>query len=318
MIDEYKLNPNQIPSSNKANVSEQFEKVKGIFDNQFMPKEDSLKKAKTNSKQRTNVQGFLESKDIKNNDWEQVKPASKITDSPFDVRAVKPSAAGIEDYYGGTGVLPGSGNSIFDPNAMKRKRDNKLTQIVLKDADNKRKEKEERLKGSLEAREEWEVVSKAKSTNDIYAGKMGFTPHRTPYEQQPIKDIKFTNTINKKNEESGKRAAELKRALDRSKEKEMDAKYGEGWTWEKEALGNIYDSMNKTEEQKELKNIFAPDYVPFTENKIKPLEGIFSMPEDPASYKEKNLKRDSSALKDERKTRKEDRSWEKVTKPSKY
>jgi len=293
---------------------------------QMLPKVASEKKKEARSGQRKvnpNDTRNLEASDLKNLDWENISPAKRFSDKnkEMDLRSVAPSRANVdaENNYGGTGILPGVGNTMQDPNVIKSKSNSELTNTVISDAKARREAHEERHKRPEEARDEWEIAQKAKTTADVPAGQMGFTPHKTSYAQQPMPEVKVPaieaiKSSNKKSADAGVEAAGIKAQLDNVMMSSMDSKMKGEYSWEAEAQEKINTNLNKPIEAKSLDiEISKPEMrTPKPAKTALDVSNVFSMPQDPATAEEKSIKRSSKYLSGKRTHRSEDRSWEKV------
>jgi hypothetical protein len=316
--DYSELDPNKIPVNKMTEkIEKQFSSIKGIFDNQFNSKlasENNKKKSKQKDFDPKKTKG-LDSSDLKEKKWETVKSYKNKEKDNYDGREILRSNSEIENNYGGTGLLNSENNKY-------KEMEEKLRRKVLKDSKTKRDERENRKKMSPEAREEWEQVSVAKKTSDVFAGNMGFTPNRSSYEPAKLPDVKINGLnkikeLNNKNAKNGKQAAEIKQQLDKKLFDIFDLKMKEQYNWEEEALEEIHHNVNKKIDISQPDK-FAKEFVPVKKTSDNPLNGLFATPEDPKEVKEKKIKRDSSGIKEQIKTRKDDRSWEKLKPSKKY
>jgi len=249
-------------------------------------------------------------------DWEQLKPSVPLKNNPEDSKALRPSRGEGETVFGGNGMLNRK-NSIFD-SSLEIKED-EYTRHTIEAGDEKRKRHQEKGRPSQEARNEWEDIKPALKTSDVPITSRGITPNRSAFQSAKLPDIKlnFVDKAAKKEAESkkaGEKAADIKRQLDKillGKEEKISN------NWEEEALQKIHKTTNRKINSSPLGIKTSEDFLPFSEKKDNPLKGIFKVPENPENVVEKNIKRPTEGLKEERKTRKDDRSWETVSTPTK-
>jgi len=249
--------------------------------------------------------------------WEQLRPASKMENVADNDRALKPSRAGVATDQGGSDPRLKSNPSIFDSD-FKFKED-KYSQHAQEAGRQKRKERSNRGKQSAEARAEWEQVTPAKTTADVPVVHGGVTPNRSALEPGKIPEVKLdlvAKAIKSKEQsrKAGEEAANLKTQMDGIFQKREENVSN---NWEQEALDKI--NTNATRKMSIYKGSIetAPDFVPQTPTGKNPLAGLFAVPADPEKAKEVSIKRDASQLKQERKTRQDDRSWERASLPTK-
>lgn len=274
------------------------------------------------AKRRTQVKDItpenlckLESIDIKDQNWEQVKPSNKIADTVSDLRAIKPSRSENETNDGGTGLIPGSMDFLFN-----KQENSDYTKHVLDAGTKKREKNSNRGKPSQEFRDEWEVVAKAKNTSEVPVTDRGVMPNRSSFEPVPLPKVKISTVdkIKEKNKQSaaaGIKAAELKTELDNIMREKQQKTSG---NWEEEALGNIKGNATKKITVSTEKVKFAKDFTAPGKSKTDlDFSGIFATPENPATFSEKEIRRNADKLKVQRTKREDDRSWEAVIRSSK-
>lgn len=302
---------NLLHPSGKLDKGKEFDKslLKDVFSDPFKeePKQEvSTKKKKAREINSKNLSS-LNSEDIKDRTWENIKPCQKLNGSnEVDLRAMRPSRSTGETDNGGTGIL-------VKLNDFTKAKDSKQTKTILQDAKNRRKEAEEK-KFNRSAREDWEVVSGVTKTSDVRGGTIGTA--RTAFEPAPVQEVKLTSVENeikksKKSELAGIEAAKIKRELDKIMWEKDQERYS-GKNWEEDAYNEIH--RNKTKEMK------SPEEAPNLSRQFTPLSGakgsgldctgIFDIPQNPNEVHEKPIKRDSSKLQEKRMRREEDRSWE--------
>jgi len=253
----------------------------------------------------------LESIDIKDMHWEEVKGSAKFSDLQGK-GSVFPARSAGETNEGGTGIFGKNKPSIFDPNVLDNLKFDDASEESLK-ANKARKQTIEReAKEKDEAhRDEWEVVAPVKNTKT--SRPKGFTQNRSAFEPAPLPKVKI-NAVdaiiaqNKISAESGKKAAEMKMDLDKILAEKMKERLSGGW--EDEADKNIKENNEKEYTPIKEKISFAPDEIKMKKTKFANLNGLF--PSLIPDIKDSNLKKDSNKIKEKRKNRSEDRSWEKV------
>lgn len=259
----------------------------------------------------------LESIDIKNMDWEQVKPAQKIGDTINDMGAIRPARSECETNDGGTGLIPGAMDSIFE-----KPQESEFSQHAIAAGKQKREERANRGKPSQEARDEWEVVAKAPNTADVQVTDRGVMPNRSAFEPGEIPKVRISTVEkitaqNKKSAEAGVKAAELKTELDQIM---MDKMHKVSNNWEDEAFDKIQETATKKSNVGFEKVKFAQDFVtPEAAQKkaTKNLDGLFAIPQNPADVPDEKIRRNVDKLRTRRQKREDDRSWEAVVRSSK-
>lgn len=311
-----------IPTNEGEKVKIDKDNLKGIFSD-GVPEiaKESKTERKTPVKEVTpgNLRK-LESIDIKDRNWESVKPAKKISESSQDLNAIKPSRSGGESNEANVGMVPGLRESVM-ANMFTTPENSDYTNHAI-DAGRQRREKI-KTKGqpSQEARDEWEVVSPSKTTANTPVTDRGILPNRSALTPGDIPKVKIDSVEkikeqNKKSAKSGIEAAKLKKELDAIM---ADKQKSVSNNWEEEALGKIKDISKIKVENPVEKVKFAKDVVRQNPESRKDLnlEGLFSMPQDPKTAKDDQIKRNSEILKEQRKKREDDRSWEVVVNSSK-
>lgn len=248
--------------------------------------------------------------------WEQVKRSSPLKNNPDDSKTIRPSRGKNETYFGGSGALQGD-NSIFDPEVNIKELE--YTKHIREAGKEKKRKQEEKHMPSPESKNEWEQVKPALKTSDVPVTSSGIIPNRSSLKQSELPDIKpkwEQKTIKKevKSKEAGIKSAEIKSKLDQIAQ---DREANISNNWEEEALRKIEQASKRKIEVPELGIKIAKAFLPPTPRDNNSLSGIFKVPEDPSKVEEKPIKRDSIGIKEKRKTRSEDRSWEKVLTPKK-
>jgi hypothetical protein len=253
----------------------------------------------------------LESIDIKDHNWESIKLPTKTSDVLQDMKAIRPSRSEGETDNGGRSTLTSALNSIFNPEAVEGVKNSEFTDSVLQSGKDKKRESEQRRERSRD----WEVETRAKTTKDLAAAQMGFTPNRSSFEPAPIPkvDLPVVEEIraqNKKSADAGKEAAKIVKDLDSLFKVEYERDANDNRRWEDIEADKI--SKNQTRPLPE------PEVIKIAEEVLKEkpdvskmdLTGVFKMPQNPEEVKEENIKRDSSNLTTKRTKREDDRSWE--------
>jgi hypothetical protein len=249
-------------------------------------------------------------------DWEQLKPSKSLQNNSEDSKTLRPSRGEGETNFGGNGMLVRK-NSIFDSSLEFQ--EDEYTRHTKEAGDEKRKQRQDRGQPSQEARDEWEDVKPALKTSDIPITSRGITPNRSAFKPAEIPDIKlnFVDKAAKKEAESkkaGEKAADIKRQLDKilfGRENRISN------NWEEEALQKINKTTNRKINSSPLDIKTTEDFLPFSQKKDNPLQGLFKVPENPEKVEEKNIKRSTDGLREERVSRKDDRSWETTSLPTK-
>lgn len=269
-------------------------KLKGIFNvDQMLPSNLEQKKSIKSKK--------------KDGSWEKVSSSSQKDcdfNSPHSVIPSRSDVESGENNLGGTGIL-------------KKKETFDFSQSIIKESQERKEARKNRHKKPIESREEWEQPSRAKNTSDVYAGNMGFTPNRSSFEEKPLSKVNIPQIEKLKektrlSQDAGIAAAKMKSDLDKIMLKSMAEKANGDWSWEKEAQEKINTNLTK--------NISVTQPTKLADSMLKKIEvkndlaGIFKSPEQPS---DESIKRNSSNMKEERKTRQSDRSWEKVSAPKK-
>ena len=262
----------------------------------------------------------LESKDIKDTNWETVKLSPKASETISGVNSVRPSRSDGENNYGGSSTLGNTLSSIFNPEALSSSKNSEFTDHAIAAGKYQRKYIAEKGKSSRE----WEIESKALTTNDINTSNMGFTPNKSAFApaELPKVNIPQINIIKEQNEksrEAGLKAAEIKRSLDKVMAQSYENQRTDDRKWEDIESEKIYSNHTKKMTINNEKISLAKDFVSEKSPSTKmDLSGIFKMPENPLELsKESSIKKDTSDSTQSRKSREDDRSWEKVREPKK-
>lgn len=301
MNNKIHITPSVIPSEQEKKVENL--DLNNIFDDDLLKYDEPQKKSSSKKRKKT-------SKNNKKYDVEDVR------------QTLQPSRSGNETNDGGN-FLEGNNNSIFDSNRIGQIEESKLTKRLLKDSKERKAKRNYNKRDDPEVRSEWEQVKPAQKTSDIPANQMGFTPNRSAYKPKyddkkyKIQAIENEKKKQKESIEAGKEAANIKKELDNIMMNEWEQKIKGDWDWEKEALSDINKTKTKNIESKKEKIEFAKEFTPVPKKvESRDLSGLFSplVPE----IEEKSIKRDSSKIKEKRKKRSEDRSWEKLSKPKKF
>lgn len=254
--------------------------------------------------------GNLDSVDIKDHNWEQVRPPTRSTDvEAMDTKALRPSRAEREGDVGGTDVLASNLNSIFDPNRIEKAQNSEFTDHIIDSARDRRREAEEKRQGSRE----WETEEKSKTTADIPVSQMGFTPLRTAFEPAPlpkvdIPEVRAEVERSRQSAEAGIKAADLKRELDKAMNEKWNREFNDNRGWEEKTSENIADRFNRPMEVEAEKIKVAEEFTPMSPKKPSiDLSGLFPVLDVKL---DSNIKRESDGLKSDRTKRQDDRSWE--------
>jgi len=262
----------------------------------------------------------LESKDIKNTNWETITPSKKASETVVGINSIHPSRSGIENNYGGSSTLSNSLNSIFNPEALASNKNSDFTNHVISAGKEYRKNISKKGKPSRD----WEVEQKSLTTKDISATMMGFTPNKSAFSPSElpkvnIPQIKIIKEQAEKSKEAGIKAAEMKINLDRVMAQSYENQRNDNRRWEDIESEKIYSNQNKEMPIRKENITLAKDFVSDKLPKTKiDLNGIFKVPENPIeSKKESSIKKDISDSTQSRGSREDDRSWEKVREPKK-
>jgi len=261
---------------------------------------------------------FREAQDIKDDNWEKVAKSSHLNENEIsDFRAVSAARSPEESNFGGRGHLSKALVSIFNPMASEEVENDKYTDVVISDAKRKKIEAETKK----EKNRDWENVSPAANSKNLNPSQMGFTPSRTAWEPIPLEPVKIAEVenIKKKNAENleaGKQAAQVKTNLDKLFASKWEKDLADNRAWEEIVHENIIKTQDRDME-------ISKESIKFSDDFIKPaaivsksstdLIGLFKLKNDPEDYKEANIKRDVSNLKQKRNHREDDRSWETVS-----
>lgn len=298
--------------------------------NNLFNKTESVPEDKPQSKKRKPVKDItsknlrhLESQDIKE-DWEQVKPARKASEAgAFDSKSIGASRSGAQNDYGGKAPVSKALNSIFDPDRQKSvaRKGGKMGEQIKSDAQAKRDE----IKAQHAKTNDWEKVESAKTTKNLRPGQMGFTPNRseireTNISKVEIPQIKFIQEKNQASAEAGKKAADIKSRLDNVFKVRYEKEANDKRSWEEVQADKIAKNQVRKMDFKEENIKLSPDKIRMnikqkSEKKSEennPINDLFKTQD----FEEKNIKRKSD-LKENRKRREDDRSWEKVSTPKK-
>jgi len=262
----------------------------------------------------------LESIDIKAI-WEEIKPARKLSSNPGDGKAIQPSRSSGETNHGGQSIIPQNVNSIFDPDRIDNIKNSEFSTHARQAGQEARDRKANKGKPTAEAREEWEIIGKAKTTANTPVTDRGVMPNRTGFQQSEIPHVKIKSVEkiiaqNKQSAKAGQLAAGMKMDLDKIM---MEKQNRINNNWEEEALSNIKEATTRKMETHVESIKFSENFVSEPKkgkNKIN-LNGLFASPEDPSEGSDPSIKRNSNQLKADIKTRKDDRSWETVSKSRK-
>jgi len=253
----------------------------------------------------------LESIDIKDLNWEQVKGSAKFSDLQGK-GSVRPARSAGETNYGGSEIAGTNRPSIFDPDVLDHIKFDQASEESLKaNKAHKLAEEKRAQKKDEAARNEWEVVAPVKDTKT--SRPQGFTQNRSAFEPAPLPKVKIdaVDAIiaqNKISAESGKEAAEMKISLDKILADKMNDRLSGGW--EDEADKSIKENMEKEINPTKEKISFSPDEIKMKKGKFANLDGLF--PSLIPEISERDLKRNSDNIKEKRTDKSKDRSWEKV------
>lgn len=234
---------------------------------------------------------------------------------------IKPSRSGNETNEGGRASLPGPHkNSIFDPDAITKAKNSKMTDAVINDARDRRKERA--AKG--ERSRDWEQPSIAQNSKDFKPGQMGYTPNRSVNQQPELPkvtspEIEAVKKQQAENAKKAQKAAKIANELKQIQMRDMDKAAKDSRTWEQQKLDEIARVQNKSYTVGKGVAEVARDFVPTEQKKVADVQAslkeVFTMPQNPeTAKKESNIKR-KSEISEKRKKREDDRSWEKLSKP---
>jgi len=260
----------------------------------------------------------LDSIDLKNRDLKKSMLPTRSSSDNMDPKAIMPSNSPSGSGEGGRGHLRESLTSIFNTDAISESFNSEYTEHTIKSAKEKRQDRENRGKRSRD----WEVESRAKTTKDLdeeWTTGMGFAPSRTAFKPGPlprveIEAVKKEMERSKKSMEAGKAAAKMKSEADKKSQENFESKA-------KMDFQDAEDTRNKENlsktvgESRPIK--ISQDFVPAGTDEVKKasdsLKGIFAVPKSIEELgEEKSIKKDSSQIKSEKKSRSDDRSWETV------
>lgn len=236
---------------------------------------------------------------------------------------IKPSRSGAETNEGGRSTLPGPHkNSIFNPNAIAEAKNSEMTDAVINDARNKKKEREAKKQRSRD----WEQPSIAQNSKDFKPAQMGYTPNRTAHQQPELPEVKSREieAVKAQSRENAKKAQKAAKIAEQLRDiylSDMEKAANDNRTWEQQKLDEIEAQQKKSYTVEEDSVKVSRDFVPTEQKKLadiqEGLRSVFTMPQNPEEVqKEASIKRKSD-IKTARKKREDDRSWEKVSTPKK-
>lgn len=249
----------------------------------------------------------------KDRSWEKVTSSQTLSDKDAhnEQGSLRPSRAANETIQNSVGMKP-TGNTLFNPNGAQNVKESPLTKVLIEDAKQRREDRKPERDNS------WETVNPAKKTDDVYAGSMGFTPNRSSFSPAPMPKVDIPEIAQQKkktleSQQAGIKAANMKKELDAVMADSTRSKMEGKWDWQDEAEEKINTAMAKPVAIPKVDKL-ASDFMKPTpyENK-NPFAGLFKTPE----FDDTNIKRDAD-IKSDRKTRKDDRSWEKVSPSKKF
>lgn len=267
----------------------------------------------------------LDSQDIKDTKWERVAGAKRSTDFVGDMNAIRPSRSEGETDNGGSSIVSSALNSILDPTQNEKyAKQNAVTDSIVKQARKTRQKVAEKGQNKTD----WEAYTEndltAKGTKDFHPSQLGFTPHLSAFAQKEIPSVEIpaVEAIKAQSAQSaidGKKAAQIKMALDKIMETEFSKKAEK--SWEEMAVDQINNSQTKAMKIEEQSIKLADDFVgekTHIEASKQDFSNWFNVPENPNEIKkEASIKRDTKKLSANRKRREDDRSWEVVKLPKK-
>jgi hypothetical protein len=301
---------NNIPTeSEKKNKKFDPDALKGFFSDGVpkIAKETSSERNKQVKNINPKDMRKLEAIDLKDRNWEYLKPSRKIENNPEDSKAIRPSRSEAETIHGVNGMIPGAMSSVFDDY-----KESDYTKHVISSGEKKRQDRKNKGKPTAEQRSEWEVPSRAKTTADVPVTDRGIIPNRSAFGPPDLPKVKIKavdrmQQENRKSAAAGKLAAKIKSEMDKAS---MERERNISKNWEEEAMSKIQENYKKEINYQPEKIKIANDFTPIPSNKKTfDLNGIFTNPVD---VPEKKIKRNSDILKEKRKKREEDRSWEVV------
>jgi len=292
---------NPIPSEKSSNINK--DSLKNIFSDGIPKSEDP--KPKKNK--------FSDS--IKDKNWEQVKSSKKSIDFMSDMKSIKPSRTHGDSDIGGPGFSKNLKESIMS-NSSNSPKNKEFTKHIISEGNKLKNDKQKKNVLLEESKKQWEIVSKAKTTENLQVKDRGVTPNRSSVKIPDLPKFKIDlfdkiKENNEKSAEAGKKAFDIKRQLDlisKSKKESISDK------WEDDALKKINKSVSSKVKE-------PVEKIKFSKNEInKPiktdlnLNGLFDFNKE---IKEEKITRNSDHLKQQREKREDDRSWEKVVKNKK-
>lgn len=303
------------PTIKESSKKQDLSGLNEMFDNPFSENEDPMSTKEAQKKK--------ESKKIKDLSWESIKSPSRNKDIR-DGKVISPSGAsdGGETYYSASkSKLPEGKASIFDPEAFKNVMEDEFSSHPVK----ARKQREKKSEATRHP--EREVELKAKTTSDVAASAMGFTPSKSGIKQPEMKKTKIAEIDQikkqqKSNKMAGEQVAELKNVLDNEFKNKMEERFGSNdLSWEEEKMIELSQNQNKDFSSKQPKMEFTSEKTVLTPSgtSVKAsadLSGLFKVPN--IKEEKTNIKKSTASIQKKRKSRSEDRSWESVKKSRKF
>lgn len=236
--------------------------------------------------------------------WETIDADRSETTSSKALSKSRSDEGGENDYSGRTT----NGNSlekIFDH------QESEFSQHAIDAGRERRLAKEMKKKKN----HDWAVNTKAKTTSDVPATQMGFTPNRSAYQpgQLPSVNIPLVDQMileESKSAQAGIEAGQMLKEIYQQKNAEWEAKMKGDKNWEDETIDQINSIFSKESNQSSLGIKLADDLV--NEPVKKEVQPEFKELFTTVDGKQKSIKVDLSHLKSRRKSRKDDRSWETI------
>ncbi len=244
----------------------------------------------------------VKSKKARDRSWETLSSSKDDNQSSKAINKSRSGDGGEHDQFGRT-TLGNSLDKIFDY------KEDPFSKHAIDAGQKKRTDRE--LK--KQRNRDWEVESRAKSTADVSATQMGFTPNRSAWEpgKLPEVNIPLVDQMIKDEEKSAQAGLEAQKMISeiyKEKMADWESKINNKTTWEEDSVDHINSIFAKEHKNESLGLKLADDLVRESEKKeVRPeFKELFTT----VDGKQKSIKVDLSHLKSRKKTRKDDRSWE--------
>lgn len=262
-------------------------------------------------KENKRVNREKELSQIQDRSWENVDSSSSSKKEYNNGKQIINSSNHTEK-LSDTNVIPSGKTSIFDAEAFKRVQNSEFTQNVIDSAKERRVANKERV----ERDRSWEVEDRAKTTADVPASMMGFTPHRSSFVPSELPQKKESVEITsersrvQQSKEAGERLAKMRTEEDKAKQEVFLNDMNDKSHWQDFSAKKISQALNVPITQATCPVKVGEGGVYREKKYDKDLSGIFKSPMSPEEYKEANIKRDTKDLKQNRESGRDDRSWE--------